>query len=80
MRLVDDDIFKTKFLEYAFFDQANFVACDADFEVLWQEPVCNDFGAFFFGTGEKYDVEVRSPLPEFARPILKRGFWNNDKM
>jgi len=80
VRLVNDDVFETKFLEYTFFDQADFVACDADFEVLRQEPVRDDFCTFLFGTREKGDVEVRTPLFELARPILQRGFWHNDKM
>lgn len=80
MRLINDDIFKAKLLEYAFLDQADFVTCNTDFEVLRQEPVRDDFGAFFFGARKKRDIEVRRPSREFTRPILQRGFWYNNEV
>ena len=80
MRLVNDDIVKAKLLEYAFFDQADFVTRNTDFEVLRQETVRDDFGAFFFGACEKRDVEVGTPFFKFTRPILQRRFWYDDQV
>ena len=80
MRLINDDILETELLEYTFLDQANFVARDADLEVLRQKAACDNFRALFLGAREKGNVEVRSPLPEFTRPVLQRRFWNDDEM
>jgi hypothetical protein len=80
VRLINDDILETELLEYTFFDQADFVARDADLEVLRQKASCDNFRALFLGAREKGNVEVRSPLLEFARPVLQRRFWNNNKV
>ncbi len=80
MRLINDDILETELLEYTFLDQADFVARDADLEILGQKAACDNFRALFLGAREKGNVEVRSPFLKFARPVLQRRFRHNDKM
>lgn len=80
MRLINDDILEAELLEYTFLDQADFVARYADLEFLRQKAASNNFCALFLGAREKGNVEVRSPFLEFARPVLQRRFWNNDKV
>jgi hypothetical protein len=71
VRFVDDDILETEFLEGRFLDEADLVARYADFEVLRDESVRDDFCALLFCTGEEDNVDIRSPLFELARPILE---------
>jgi hypothetical protein len=78
MRFVDDDILETEFLECRFLDEADLVTGYADFEVLRNESVCDDFCALVFCTGEEDNIEVRSPLFELARPILESCFGDDD--
>jgi hypothetical protein len=80
MRLIDDDILERKLLEGAFFDKANLVGRDADLEVLRDKPSRYDVGTFFFGACENDGVDVWGPSLEFAGPVLKGGFGNDDEM
>ena len=80
MRLINNDILETELLEHTFLDQTDFVARDADLEILRQKAACDNFCTLFLGTREKGNVEVRTPSLEFARPVLQRRFWHNDEM
>ena len=77
MCFIDDNIFEAEYLEGEFLNEANLVTRDANFEILRNEPVCNDLCALFLGASEDDDVHVGSPLFELARPILKGRFSNN---
>jgi predicted enzyme involved in methoxymalonyl-ACP biosynthesis len=78
MRFVDDDILEAEFLERRFLDEADLITCYADFEVLRDESVRDDFCALVFCTSEEDNVKVRSPLFELARPILESCFWDDN--
>jgi hypothetical protein len=80
VRLVNDDVLERKLFEYRFLNQAHFVGGDANFKVLWQQSVGNDFGSFVFRAGEGDDIKVGCPSREFASPILEGGFGNDDEM
>jgi hypothetical protein len=70
---VDDDVLEAKFLEGRFLNQANFVACDADFKVLWDESVGYYVCALFFHPRQDDNVDIWSPLFELMHPVLE-GF------
>lgn len=80
VRFINNDILETELLEHTFLDQTDFVARDADLELLRQKAARNNFRALFLCAREKGNVEVRSPPLEFARPVLQRRFWHDDKM
>ena len=80
MRLVDSDVFEGEFLERGLLDQTQLVCCDADFEVLWEKSINDDFCAVLLSTGQDSDVEVWSPFLKLPRPILQCGFWDDDQM
>ena len=71
MRFVDSDVFEGEFLERGLLDQTQLVCGNADFEVLWKEPVGNNFCAFFLPTGQDSDAEVWSPFLKLPCPILQ---------
>jgi len=72
MCLVNSDVFEGEFLERGLLDQTQLVSRDADFEVLWEEPVGNDFCALLLPAGQNSDIEVGRPFLKFSGPILKR--------
>jgi len=72
MCLVNRDVFEGEFLERGLLDQTQLVCRDADFEVLWEEPVGNDFCALLLPAGQNSDIEVWRPFLKFSGPILKR--------
>ena len=51
MGFVDDDVLERKFLQGSRFDQAHFVCCNTDLEILSNEPGSDNFRTFFFGAG-----------------------------
>jgi hypothetical protein len=71
VRFVDDDILETELLEGGLLDEADLVARDAHFEVLWDESVRNNIWALLLCAGKDNDVDVWSPLFELARTILE---------
>jgi hypothetical protein len=80
VRLINNDVLETELLEHTFLDQTDFVARDADLEILRQKATRDNFRTLFLGAREKANVEVRTPSLELACPVLQRGFWHNDKM
>lgn len=72
MCLVNSDVFEGEFLERGLLDQTQLVSRDTDFEVLWEEPVGNDFCALLLPTSQNSDIEVWRPFLKFSGPILKR--------
>jgi len=72
MCLVNSDVFEGELLERGLLDQTQLVRRDADFEVLWEEPVGNDFCAVLLPAGKNSDIEVWRPFIKFPGPILKR--------
>jgi len=71
VRFADGDVLRTEPLEGGILDEADLVARDAYFEVLEDEPVCNDACALPLCAGKDDDGGARSPLFEPARPILE---------
>lgn len=71
MRLVDSNVLETKLFERRLLNEANLVAGDTDFEILWNEPIRDNLSALFLGSCKDDYVEVGSPLFELARPVLK---------
>ena len=45
VRFVDYNILETELLERRFFDEADLMVCDADFDILRDESIRNDFCA-----------------------------------
>ena len=72
MCLVNSDVFEGEFLERGLLDQTQLVSRDTDFEILWEEPVGNDFCALLLPTSQNSDIEVWRPFLKFSGPILKR--------
>ena len=72
MRFVNSNVFEGEFLERGFLDQAQLVSCDADLEILWEEPVGNDFCALLLPASQDSDMKVWGPFLEFPSPILER--------
>ena len=80
MRLINCDVFEGEFLERGLLDQTQLVCGDADFEVLREEPIGDDFCALLLSTCQDSDIEVWGPFFKLPRPILERRFWDDDQM
>ena len=59
MHFVNDDILEAEFLECKFLNEVDLITCYADFKVLWDESVSNDFCVLIFCTNEEDNVEVQ---------------------
>ena len=70
MSFVDNNVLKREFLEGRFFDKADFIGGDTDFEILRKEAVRDNLGTLFPRASEKNDIEIWRPLLEFSGPVL----------